>query len=1073
MKKFTSDNFGLAVLDSGCNVTVCGKEWLSAYLESLNSDELKKVTYQNSSINFRFGDNKPTVSTKQVCFPSTVCKKEVKIKAEVVDDRIPLLISNKTMERARMVLNYGDYTVTAFGHTQKMIRTESGHCSIPITKKNIYEHVCLCSQDNIMLYNGSQEKDKKKLAEKLHKQFAHPTSDRLKELLKTSKRSDKELFKEIDEYTKTCEICIRYKRPEPRPIVCMPLAREFNDTVSMDLKIYDGKKGIYFQHMIDHLTRFSTAKVIKSKDKEVIIESVFTHWISIFGRPKTFMSDNGGEYNNLNFIEMCEKLGTHVVTTGAEAPWSNGLVERHHTLLARNVDKIMEETDCSLETALAWAVNAKNILSNINGFSPYQLLLGVNPKFPSLSNPYEYPTTLEQSTTSEKVAEHIKALYSARKQQMAVEADEKIKRALSHNTRDVYSKKIEPKDKVFYKREASDRWKGPAVVIGIDGKVVFLRQGGIPIKCHITRVCKVNDIFDKHENSDTVKDPPTPNDDGFSEAEQTMMETLELQNDEESYSNETDETDPTIPTEPDISKNTQALCNDKDHPGKKKVPTEATKGDPFIVEKRQELNKWKEYDVYEELDVNQIEEIENLNPISVTWNLKEKDGKKKARLVARGYQEEALNPTETVSPTCRKESLRILLSITASKKWTIKSIDVTSAFLQGKEIERDVYLIPPKEHGKKDTIWKLKKCVYGLSDAAKIWYTTVKEQIEAANIQKCPYDEAFFYWSERSGIDGTMTVHVDDFIYSGTNKFETILTNSLLDKLQIGTHFQESFTYLGLEVEQVKETKAISISQHKYIDNLKQIELSPKRRNQKTHALNNEEHRTFREKCGQLLWLSLQTRPDISYDVCQLSNHVADPNVQDIITLNKVIKKLKQDPEMKLSFQSINLDNLTLLVYADAAYANLPHHGSQCGYIVFMSDAEEISRNPIAWKSTKIDRVCQSALAAEGLSLVKAVDHAIFIQTTIQQMLKCEAIPIKCFTDSKSLYEILLRTKDPEEKKLICAVAPIRDSIEKGEITIERINSKQMPADILTKRGVNSSTIRYHLLNDPENHQEK
>ena len=41
-----------------------------------------------------------------------------------------------------------------------------------------------------------------------------------------------------------------------------------------------------------------------------------------------------------------------------------------------------------------------------------------------------------------------------------------------------------------------------------------------------------------------------------------------------------------------------------------------------------------------------------------------------------------------------------------------------SAFLQGKPIERDVYLNPPKEvHTKK--IWKLHTTVYGLGDAPR------------------------------------------------------------------------------------------------------------------------------------------------------------------------------------------------------------------------------------------------------------------------------------------------------------------------------------------------------------------
>ena len=72
-------------------------------------------------------------------------------------------------------------------------------------------------------------------------------------------------------------------------------------------------------------------------------------------------------------------------------------------------------------------------------------------------------------------------------------------------------------------------------------------------------------------------------------------------------------------------------------------------------------------------------------------------------------------------------------------------------------------------------------------------------------------------------------------------------------------------------------------------------------------------------------------------------------------------------------------------------------------------------------------------------------------------------IPIVCYTDNKSLSEVLLKTKDPEEKRLICALAPIRDSIERKEIVVKLIKSKEMPADILTKRGVNSCVLRYHL----------
>ena len=39
------------------------------------------------------------------------------------------------------------------------------------------------------------------------------------------------------------------------------------------------------------------------------------------------------------------------------------------------------------------------------------------------------------------------------------------------------------------------------------------------------------------------------------------------------------------------------------------------------------------------------------------------------------------------SPTCSKESLRLTSSIMVSKGWKCNSIDVRSAFLQGKQID--------------------------------------------------------------------------------------------------------------------------------------------------------------------------------------------------------------------------------------------------------------------------------------------------------------------------------------------------------------------------------------------------
>ena len=72
--------------------------------------------------------------------------------------------------------------------------------------------------------------------------------------------------------------------------------------------------------------------------------------------------------------------------------------------------------------------------------------------------------------------------------------------------------------------------------------------------------------------------------------------------------------------------------------------------------------------------------------------------------------------------------MRIVLSAIASKQWNLKSIDIKRAFLQGNAIDRDVLIRPPDE-AETDKLWHLKKCVYGLADAPRKWYLTLKEKL--------------------------------------------------------------------------------------------------------------------------------------------------------------------------------------------------------------------------------------------------------------------------------------------------------------------------------------------------------
>ena len=113
----------------------------------------------------------------------------------------------------------------------------------------------------------------------------------------------------IDDVTEKCEICPKWKKTPSRPIVSLPMATEFNETVAMDLKIWNKEKHIYILHLIDLFTRFSISTIITSKDCQVVIDKVMQCWIGTgLGTPEKILVDNGGEFYGASY-EKCQAPG--------------------------------------------------------------------------------------------------------------------------------------------------------------------------------------------------------------------------------------------------------------------------------------------------------------------------------------------------------------------------------------------------------------------------------------------------------------------------------------------------------------------------------------------------------------------------------------------------------------------------------------------------------------------------------------------------------------------------------------------------------------------------------------------
>lgn len=439
-------------------------------------------------------------SNRKVKLPAKIGQTKCHVEAEVVKVDIPLLLSKTSLKKAGTILDMENNRAVMFKQPVPLEFTSSGHYCVDIrdkdTDKNETENEVLTVTENM------STEEKRKALLKLHKQFGHASADRLQRLIHSAGNKDKECIAILQQIEHDCDICKRYSKTKPKPAAGLPLASEYNETVAVDL--HELEPGVWYLHIIEHFTRFSAGNIVTTKKSSEIVNSFIHSWISVHGPPQRLYSDNSGEFNNQEIRDMAENFNIETRTTAGYSPWSNGLLEKHNQTLTEIIQKVKRENGCDWHTALDWALMAKNRMLSVHGYSPHQLVFGQNPNLPSVL--VDKLPALEGTTVSARVGEHIAALHASRKAFTEAECSERIRRALRKQLRPTDDKYVTG-DKVYYKRVNCTECKGPRVVIGQDGAVVFVRHGGILVRVHHSRLCKVNtEEQDKQiVQNDTVK----------------------------------------------------------------------------------------------------------------------------------------------------------------------------------------------------------------------------------------------------------------------------------------------------------------------------------------------------------------------------------------------------------------------------------------------------------------------------------------------------------------------------------------------------------------------------------------
>nr|GEZ47391.1 putative reverse transcriptase, RNA-dependent DNA polymerase, Gag-polypeptide of LTR copia-type [Tanacetum cinerariifolium] len=358
--------------------------------------------------------------------------------------------------------------------------------------------------------------------------------------------------------------------------------------------------------------------------------------------------------------------------------------------------------------------------------------------------------------------------------------------------------------------------------------------------------------------------------------------------------------------------------------------------------------------------------------------------------------------------------------------------------------------------GNKNLVCKLNKSFYGLKQAPrKSNEKLVGILRENGFVQSCS-DHSLFTKTVNN-IFVAFLVYVDDIVITGNdenkiNKFKQFLSS----KYQIKDLGLLKY-FLGIEV--IKQGDDIYLSQRKYCLELlhdfgllscKPVSIPmeantvlPFKPSHDNPYLDNITG--YQKLICKLIYLT-HTRPDISYFVHCLSQHMHSPLKSHLQSALNVLRYLKGSPEKGLKFSHNMLSNM-FEGYADSDWAKCPKtRKSVLGYCVFYNE------NLISWKSKKQATLSKSSTKAEYRSLGSAACEIIWI-LKIMKDLKVEVnLPVSLLCDNKAVLQLVVNHVFQESSKHFkINVHFIREKNSKGIISAKKIGTLKQTADILTK----------------------
>ncbi|KAI3772362.1 hypothetical protein L6452_03547 [Arctium lappa] len=201
----------------------------------------------------------------------------------------------------------------------------------------------------------------------------------------------------------------------------------------------------------------------------------------------------------------------------------------------------------------------------------------------------------------------------------------------------------------------------------------------------------------------------------------------------------------------------------------------------------------------------------------------------------------------------------------------------------------------------------------------------------------------------------------------------------------------------------------------------------------------------FRSIIGGLRYLT-HTRPDIAYAVEVVSRFMEKPTVKHMQAVKRILRYVRGTIDYGLVYTKYHKGD-AITGYSDSNHARDVEDRRSTGGMAFY-----LEENLITWGSKKQQCVALSSCEAEFMAATTATCQGIWVSRLIHEITRKKVDPVTLYLDNKSTIDLI---KNPvfhgRSKHIDLRYHFIRECVERGDVVVKHVCSKEQRADILTK----------------------